>query len=119
MTSNPNKRIAYEIKDALVQLAVNDELPLDMTLLDVGFIQKILNENYPRSVFGFTAIDVRTVEEEMNENGRMGKFRLSDNDIDRVMDIIEEKVDVYGRVGWANIRWAIEDFLDKNLDNSK
>lgn len=49
MTEQQINDAAQAIKDHLIQLALDDKLPLDMTLLDETFIVDILNGKKPTS----------------------------------------------------------------------
>ena len=46
---NKARKISLEIKDLLINLAIDDNLPLDMTCFDVGGIEKIILKHFKKN----------------------------------------------------------------------
>ena len=60
-------QIALKVKEYLVNLAVNDKLPMDMNDLDELAIQGIIEGSTVKSSFGFTVGDIESCTKNVNE----------------------------------------------------
>lgn len=104
-----NLEIANQIKNALVQLTVNDQLPSDMTTLDVTFIENILNENdvecpYENARHYLCESDELTIEEQVKLIEKQAEID-GNQMIDHVDDVI-----VWEKVEWS---FTCDGFLEQ------
>lgn len=89
------------IKEILVELAANDQLPLDMNELDTSLFSEFDVED---NVGGFTRNDVETHADEMGEH-------LTDQAIDSVMARMNRRFDASIGMNWD----VIEDCIREEL----
>lgn len=99
--------VAAKIKQHLVDLAVNDEFPLDLNELDIHPIIDILNEAEGESAFGF---DVGDAIEHAAQYG----YTIDEEAGKQIIGRLCSKGDLGAGVSWDTLLYYIEEYCENN-----
>jgi hypothetical protein len=120
MKEEQRKFIDEVILPQLVEMAVNDTLPLDMTQLSsFQFDDKAeqFNAENPqeRRICFWTAIDVKTVVDWHNEDedNADNQIEFTDGLADAVLDLVEDRFDANYGVTWEDLQKALNDLQNE------
>ena len=112
------REIAQAVKDHLISLAIEDNLPLDMNELKVSDIEDIILAKtmniitvvkpQARKICYWSGADVKTKVDELNEDGEYN-IDCTDGFIDAVLDVVEDRFDANYGTTWEDIEEAIID----------
>ena len=122
MNAEQRKFVDEVILPQLIEMAINDELPLDMTQLSsFHFDDKAeqFNAENPeeRKICYWTLADVEHVVDEQNEWNEdeedFTPIEYSDELGHRVLDIVEDRFDANYGVDWDSLRDALKEAQDE------
>ncbi len=112
------REIAQAVKDHLISLVIEDNLPLDMNELKVSDIEDIILAKtmniitvvkpQSRKICYWSGADVKTKVDELNEDGEYN-IDCTDGFIDAVLDVVEDRFDANYGVTWEDVEEAIID----------
>lgn len=98
------REIAQAVKDHLISLAIEDNLPLDMNELSVSDIEDIILAK-TRERLG---VDVKMKVDELNNSSEY-KIKCTAGFVNAVLDVVEATHDTKYGVTWKDIEQAIID----------
>lgn len=120
MTAEQKLFLEAVVLPKLVEMAINDTLPLDMTQLSsydfeeetIAFneSQGIIPEE--RKICYWTLADVEHVVDEYNEDDDNEPIEYTDELGHEVLDIVEDRFDANYGVSWDDLRNALEEVID-------
>lgn len=100
--------VALAVKEYLVNLAVEDKLPLDMTMLDELAIQNVIAKATPMFVLGWSKADVEQMVDTLNENRNPdNQIEYSDEFAEQVLHTMDLDADFGIGVSWTNVENAV------------
>ena len=115
------REIAQAVKDHLISLAIEDNLPLDMNELKVSDIEDIIlaktmniitvGKPQPIKICYGSGVDVKMKVDELNDSREweIDKIKCTDGFINAVLDVVEDRFDANYGVTWEHIEEAIID----------
>ena len=99
------------IKEILVELAVNDQLPSDMNELDTTLFAEF-DVELEITIGGFNKIDVETMAtEQLN-------LKITDEQVCEVMDMMDSRFDASLGMNWDVIENCINEVLGTNKNRT-
>ena len=122
------REIAQAVKDHLISLAIEDNLPLDMIMIPLSSWSSFFNElkvsdiediilaktmniitvvkPQPRKICYWSGVDVKMKVDELNDSSEY-KIDCTDGFINAVLDVVEDRFDANYGTTWEHIEEAI------------
>jgi hypothetical protein len=101
-------QIAQNIKQHLIDLAVNDQLPLDMNGLDIAPIEDIIKLEDSKHAFGFDVNDVLQQAED-------DEIEITEQEAEAVISLMRYKGDVSIGISWDTVSYFITRIVEERI----